>query len=835
MTTRKLMRTMRWCAAASFVLLSVPAAAEHPYLDDSNSGRTPVTDGTVPALQHDFPRVHSHEIFGGGAEVYSKYQLITAHGTAFSTIEKIQQQYSSDTMALRHISGRAYQSYNYSHCVISGGVAFEATTASSQGGPSSAGCGIYAGHWLYRAGTRLRQSISATATMLPVENASRIDTGQYVVIYDAPTGSFSNAEHARVVSVNRSTNTVEVQRGYKSSNVNHSSGAIVAQHVLGQGTDAKLWAFNMSTQSPRDGSGRGFPQFYAEWLGRNIDRHNNGTRTTANIAGVLFDADFYTEYSRYEVDADNNLVVDNAVGPSGQNWLGDGLDDFYARVKNQLPGYYVLVGVHDGRGFDSAHGLQMENWLDYGNGDFTPNPVYSKMSSMITGYLFNSQERSNGPPLVTNLTKTPTKYYPGDSNNVPSNAPFRLALTTALVQGGYFGTHTALTADPWWDEFAVDVRAGSANFGKAVSKSNVSAIREHRGWLGKPLGPFKRVYADADFAASNSMIGNNTFDSNLTGWDSKNVSISRVGSDTMDGSGAMYVSPLNSTSGGEFGASVNGNAVNITGGVPYTLAFSARSSEIRDIKVSLGNDSFPVPIGPHWRRYVVTMTPTSTGSTRLKFIVGGENSELWFDSVYLFRGDANVFRREFEHGVALSNATAQSRTIQVGTGLRRISGTQDPTVNNGSRVSSVALPPYDGIVLVREDGQSAPSPDPAPEPPPSSGSSAIGDYVWRDSDGDGIQEGSEPGVGGVTVQLRDCNGILLATTTTSGSGSYLFDNLAAGNYLVRFVAPNGASFTQRAAGSNRGTDSNADSSGNAHCVSVGASDMRYWIDAGLVF
>ncbi len=834
MTTCKLMRTIGWCAAASLVLMSAPAAAEHPYLNDANSGRTPQTDGSVPPLQHDYPRVHSHEMFGGSVEAYSKYQLITAHGTHFSSIERIQQQYSADTMALRHISGRAYQSYNYSHCVISGGVAFEATTASSQGGPSSAGCGIYAGHWLYRSGTRLRQSIGASATSLAVENASRIDAGQYVVIYDAPAGSFNNAEHARVVSVNRSANTIEVQRGYKSSSVNHPSGAIVSQHVLGQGTDPKLWAFNMSTQSPRDASNRTFPQFYAEWLGRNLDRYNNGTRTSANIAGILFDADFYNEYTRYEVDADNNLVVDDAVGPNGENWLGDGLDDFYARVKNQLTGYYVLVGVHHGRGFDSAHGLQMENWLDYGNGDFTPNPVYEKLSSMIAGYLFNSQERSNGPALVTNLTKTPTKFYPGDSNNVPSNAPFRLALTTALIQGGYFGTHSALTPDPWWDEFAVDVRPGSANFGKAISKSNVSAIHEHRGWLGKPLGPFKRVYADADFTASRSMIGNNTFDSNLTGWDSKNVSISRVSSNTMDGSGAMYVSRLNSTSGGEFGASVNGEQVNVTRNVPYTLAFSARASDIRELKISLGNDSFPVAIGPNWRRYVVTLNPTSTSSTRLKFIVGGENTELWFDSVYLFEGDANVFRRDFEHGVALSNATAQSRTIQVGSGLRRISGTQDPTVNNGARVTSVTLPPYDGIVLVREDGQTGPDPEPDPDPP-TSGNAAIGDYVWRDSDGDGIQDNGESGVGGVTVQLRECNGILLASTTTSGNGSYLFDNLSSGGYLIRFVAPNGASFTQRKAGSDAGKDSNADSSGNAHCVTVGVNDTRQWIDAGLVY
>ena len=57
------------------------------------------------------------------------------------------------------------------------------------------------------------------------------------------------------------------------------------------------------------------------------------------------------------------------------------------------------------------------------------------------------------------------------------------------------------------------------------------------------------------------------------------------------------------------------------------------------------------------------------GSTRASFLLGREDSEFWLDSVYLFAEDANVFRRDFENGIALANATAQSRTIQVGSGF----------------------------------------------------------------------------------------------------------------------------------------------------------------------
>ena len=65
---------------------------------------------------------------------------------------------------------------------------------------------------------------------------------------------------------------------------------------------------------------------------------------------------------------------------------------------------------------------------------------------------------------------------------------------------------------------------------------------------------------------------------------------------------------------------------------------------------------------------------------------------------------------------------------------------------------------------------------------------SVGDRVWLDSNGDGIQDGGEAGINGVTVQLLDNVGNVTATQVTSGDGNYLFNNLAAGNYMVRVVA-----------------------------------------------
>ena len=73
------------------------------------------------------------------------------------------------------------------------------------------------------------------------------------------------------------------------------------------------------------------------------------------------------------------------------------------------------------------------------------------------------------------------------------------------------------------------------------------------------------------------------------------------------------------------------------------------------------------------------------------------------------------------------------------------------------------------------------------------GQYSIGDTVWLDSDNNGSQNGTEPGLSGVTVKLYadiDGNGSvdpgepLLATQVTDASGAYLFPNLPNGDYVV---------------------------------------------------
>jgi SdrD B-like domain/Secretion system C-terminal sorting domain len=105
---------------------------------------------------------------------------------------------------------------------------------------------------------------------------------------------------------------------------------------------------------------------------------------------------------------------------------------------------------------------------------------------------------------------------------------------------------------------------------------------------------------------------------------------------------------------------------------------------------------------------------------------------------------------------------------------------------------------------------------------------AIGDKVWYDVNNDGIQSANEAGVAGVTVNLLDGTGAVVATTKTDALGNYLFDNLDAGRYKVQFDAatlPAGYDFVAQ----NAGTNDNADSDCLPSSGGVGGGSTTWYV------
>lgn len=87
---------------------------------------------------------------------------------------------------------------------------------------------------------------------------------------------------------------------------------------------------------------------------------------------------------------------------------------------------------------------------------------------------------------------------------------------------------------------------------------------------------------------------------------------------------------------------------------------------------------------------------------------------------------------------------------------------------------------FDSVLGVCEDGTPC-----VPPPRPY----LVGDTVWFDSDGDGVQDAGEPGIPGVVVHLVDSAGAILATATTDADGHYTI-GVEAGTWTVEVDGSN---------------------------------------------
>jgi fimbrial isopeptide formation D2 family protein len=116
---------------------------------------------------------------------------------------------------------------------------------------------------------------------------------------------------------------------------------------------------------------------------------------------------------------------------------------------------------------------------------------------------------------------------------------------------------------------------------------------------------------------------------------------------------------------------------------------------------------------------------------------------------------------------------------------------------------------------------------------------SVGDRVWVDTDGDGVQDDGEPGLPGVVLVLTDADGdpvvdasgAPVGPVTTDADGAYLFADLVPGTYTVTVDQDASAAAlvpyrpTLAGAGSDRGADSSTGSATTAARVGGGSSDL----------
>jgi len=115
---------------------------------------------------------------------------------------------------------------------------------------------------------------------------------------------------------------------------------------------------------------------------------------------------------------------------------------------------------------------------------------------------------------------------------------------------------------------------------------------------------------------------------------------------------------------------------------------------------------------------------------------------------------------------------------------------------------------------------------------PANGTGNVGDFVWYDKNKNGIQDAGERGIKNKVVRLYKSNGRRFASTRTDANGKYLFANVPAGQYYVRFTIPK----KYQASPKNRGTNTAKDSDGSANgktALFTVANNSNLSIDMGL--
>lgn len=109
----------------------------------------------------------------------------------------------------------------------------------------------------------------------------------------------------------------------------------------------------------------------------------------------------------------------------------------------------------------------------------------------------------------------------------------------------------------------------------------------------------------------------------------------------------------------------------------------------------------------------------------------------------------------------------------------------------------------------------------------------IGDRVWEDSNGDGLQNDGATGIVGALVTLLDGLGNTVATTVTGGDGFYQFTGLVPGDYSVQ-VLPAGFTATRQNTGANanEATDSDVLATGRSDSFNLESGEVEARLDAG---
>jgi hypothetical protein len=569
--------------------------------------------------------------------------------------------------------------------------------------------------FLTQAGSTLAEAVDATSTELNVVEVTRQANGKTYELFVAGDALLIDGESVLVKEVDSANKRLTVQRGYGRPASAHPIGTRIAAHIS---IWPNQWVFNISTLCPSavaessagaeqlsDYNARKAAEIVRQegWDGLFLDATNPGAERFTNYANVR----------SVDLDRSNHIVANYDEYDKAWN---DGLRRFESQLRSAIGPEKILYANWGMANFDLLNGYHYEAF-PWGNGSafggqpwetIVSGPVrdgsyFDWMKNAVTPRLTVIQtfENDGAPNATSDLPALDKTVDCKDPAFKPNYRKMRFGLTTTLLGDGFFSYEYSTYASSWKCLFWFD------------EYDNAGA---QKGYLGQPLGP---AYHPLPALSTANLFGDGTFEESLGHWNwwgfadqGYQLDVSRDTTTAVEGQASMKAN-LSKSGGQPYFGSLSFSPVDIAMQVPYSFSFWAKADRTLSAEAVMQKETDPwteyfsfgrIDLTTEWQHYHISGSsnhddPISSFVIRMGSHVG----TIWFDGMALQQGSDQVWRRDFEGGTVLVNATLEPQTVALGAVFRKINGIQDPNINDGAVVTEVTLPPLDGIILLRID------------------------------------------------------------------------------------------------------------------------------------
>jgi hypothetical protein len=283
----------------------------------------------------------------------------------------------------------------------------------------------------------------------------------------------------------------------------------------------------------------------------------------------------------------------------------------------------------------------------------------------------------------------------------------RFLMGSALLGHGFYEYDLCevQSAPYWFDEFSVTAQG--------VAMEDL----QYKGYLGQALGNAMELKSAA------TVILNENFDSGAfpnSLHPSQGVTVSTDPAEVISGKGSLILYNPDHTQMADTMVGTNPSHVPFEIGTTYFIEFdwiileTLDSSPYIDVwgldHNSSGTALSGVVSGDHGQaHFPITIDSGKDHGFFINMSTGG--GKMAIDNLRISKGGVGPWRRDFENGFVLVNPLKTAHTFTASelsgtlnrTNIKRILGTQNPTVNNGQPVTgSLTLQPFDAIILLAD-------------------------------------------------------------------------------------------------------------------------------------